>query len=86
MFIGVKLQCGFNIIIVHNHCSYQFWATVMSACFAVTGERWWGGFSCGRATYVAGIWFEQLKMISFELFTFVFFNKYFSFGFSRTLL
>ena len=86
MFIGVKLQCGFNIIILHTYGSYQLWATVMFACLAITGERLWGGSSCGRATYVAGIWFGQLKMISFELFTFVFFNKYFSFGFSRTLL
>ena len=44
------------------------------------------GSSCGRATYVAVIWFGQLKMIRFEMFTLVFFNKYFSFGFSRTLL
>ena len=64
----------------YYHHSYllllSVWATVMFASLAITGERWWGGFSCGRATYVAGIWLGQLKMISFELFTIVFFNKY----------
>ena len=86
MFIGIKLQYSFNIIPILTYSSYQFWATIMFASSVVTGERWCLGFSCGRTTYVAGIWFGQLfKMISFELFAFVFF-KYFSFGLSRTFL
>ena len=86
MFIGVKLQYSFNIIPILTYCSYQFWVTIMFARSIVTGERWCLGFDCGRTVYVVGIWFGQLfKMISFELFAFVFF-KYFSFGLSRTFL
>ena len=86
MFIGIKLQYNFNIITILTYCSCQFCATFMFAFSTGTSERRCVGFSCGRAGYVAGIWFGRLfKVISFELFAFVSF-QYFSFGFSRTFL
>ena len=86
MFIGIKLQYNFNIITILTYCSCQFCATFMFAFSTGTSERRCVGFSCGRAGYVAGIWFGSLfKVISFELFAFVSF-QYFSFGFGRTFL
>ena len=83
--IWIKLQYNFNIITILTCCSCQVCATFMFACSTGTGERC-VGFSCGRAGYVAGIWFGGLfKVISFELFAFVSF-QYFSFGFGRTFL
>ena len=86
MFIGIKLQYNINIITILTYCSCQDCATFMFAGSTGTSERRCVGFSCGRAGYVAGIWFGSFfKVISFELFAFVSF-QYFSFGFSRTFL
>ena len=66
-----------SILVAPINCGRPSWLPALLLLVRGGGE----GSSCGRATYMAVIWFGQLKMIRFEIFTLVFFIKYFSFGF-----
>ena len=57
MFIVIKLQCGINIINIHTRGSCQMCVTSSFACLVFTSESCVEGSSCGRAVYVAVIWF-----------------------------